>query len=60
MYQVFNMGHRLEIFTTAAAADDLIRTSQSFGIDARVVGRVEPAREKSLLLRTRFGDITYA
>jgi phosphoribosylformylglycinamidine cyclo-ligase len=60
MYQVFNMGHRLEIFTTAEAAEDLIHISQSFGIDARIVGRVEPATKRSLLLRTRFGDITYA
>jgi phosphoribosylformylglycinamidine cyclo-ligase len=59
MYQVFNMGHRLEIFTTPSAADELIAISQSFGIDARVVGRVEPAKKKSLLLRTRLGDITY-
>jgi phosphoribosylformylglycinamidine cyclo-ligase len=60
MYQVFNMGHRLEIFTTPSAAEDLISISQSFGIDARIVGRVEPASKKSLLLRTRFGDIIYA
>jgi phosphoribosylformylglycinamidine cyclo-ligase len=59
MYQVFNMGHRLEIFTTPGAADDLIRISQSFGIDARIVGRVEPASKKSLILKTRFGDIVY-
>jgi len=59
MYQVFNMGHRLEIFTTPSSAEELIGISQSFGIDARVVGRVEPATKKSLLLRTRFGDITY-
>jgi phosphoribosylformylglycinamidine cyclo-ligase len=59
MYQVFNMGHRLEIFTTPSAAEELIGISQSFGIDARVVGRVEPARKKSLLLRTRLGDISY-
>jgi phosphoribosylformylglycinamidine cyclo-ligase len=59
MYQVFNMGHRLEVFTTPGAAEDLIRISQSYGIDARIVGRVEPAIRKSLLLRTRFGDITY-
>ncbi|HLI92766.1 MAG TPA: AIR synthase related protein, partial [Puia sp.] len=41
MYQVFNMGHRLEIFTTPDAAERMIRISNSFGIDARIVGRVE-------------------
>jgi len=60
MYQVFNMGHRLEIFTTPSAAEDVIRISQSFGVDARIVGRVERATKRSLLLRTRFGDIIYA
>ncbi|HET6255925.1 MAG TPA: AIR synthase related protein [Puia sp.] len=59
MYQVFNMGHRLEIFTTPSAAVDLIGISKSFGIDARVVGRVEPATKKRLLLKTRFGEIEY-
>lgn len=56
MYQVFNMGHRLEIFTTPAAADELIGISRSFGIDARIVGRVEPASKKSLILKTPSGD----
>ena len=51
MYQVFNMGHRLEIFTTPGAADELIGISRSFGIDARIVGRVEPASKKSLILK---------
>jgi phosphoribosylformylglycinamidine cyclo-ligase len=56
MYQVFNMGHRLEIFTTPAAADELIGISRSFGIDGRIVGRVEPASKKSLILKTPSGD----
>ncbi|HLX67384.1 MAG TPA: AIR synthase-related protein [Puia sp.] len=56
MYQVFNMGHRLEIFTAPAAADELIGISRSFGIDARIVGRVERASKKSLILKTPSGD----
>jgi len=59
MYQVFNMGHRLEIFTTPAAAQELIAISLSFGIDARIVGRVEPASKKSLLLVTNHDQINY-
>jgi phosphoribosylformylglycinamidine cyclo-ligase len=59
MYQVFNMGHRLEIFTTAEAAGELIAISRSFGIDARIVGRVEPASKKSLLLITNHDRINY-
>jgi phosphoribosylformylglycinamidine cyclo-ligase len=59
MYQVFNMGHRLEIFTTPGAAEELIAISHSFGIDARIVGRVEPASKKSLILKTPSGDILF-
>jgi phosphoribosylformylglycinamidine cyclo-ligase len=59
MYQVFNMGHRLEIFTTPGAADELIRISRSFGIEAQIVGRVEPASKKSLLLITNQDRIIY-
>jgi phosphoribosylformylglycinamidine cyclo-ligase len=57
MYQVFNMGHRLEIFTTPGAADELIGISRSFGIDARIVGRVERASKKSLILKTPSGEL---
>ena len=43
MYSVFNMGHRMEIYADPAAADDIVRISKGFGIDARVIGRVEEA-----------------
>jgi phosphoribosylformylglycinamidine cyclo-ligase len=52
MYQVFNMGHRLEIFSTERDADEMIRASAKFGIEAKVVGRVEAADRKTLLLKT--------
>jgi phosphoribosylformylglycinamidine cyclo-ligase len=59
MYQVFNMGHRLEIFTDPVAAEEIIRAAGQFHIDARVVGRVEAAPEKRLILRRRGKEITY-
>ena len=59
MYQVFNMGHRLEIFTDAASADRLIAAGKQFGIEAKVVGRVE-AGKKELLLQTGGEEIVYA
>jgi phosphoribosylformylglycinamidine cyclo-ligase len=59
MYQVFNMGHRLEIFTTATAAEEMVRIAGSFGIEARIVGRVEAAAEKSLVLRAGGEEIVY-
>lgn len=56
MYQVFNMGHRLEIFTTADAAARVIGISEAFGVDARIVGRVETATKKSLQIKTPSGE----
>lgn len=41
MYQVFNMGTRLEIYTSPDAANDIINLSKSFGVDARIIGRTE-------------------
>ncbi len=43
MYQVFNMGTRLEIYTDPKAADKIIGHARSFGVDAQIIGRVEPA-----------------
>ncbi|MEO0000088.1 MAG: hypothetical protein RL766_134 [Bacteroidota bacterium] len=48
MFQVFNMGCRLEIYTDADAADDIIAIAQGFGIEARIIGRVEHADQKNL------------
>lgn len=59
MYQVFNMGHRLEVFTTAAKANDIIAIAKQFDIDAKVIGRVEEAGSKELILKGSFGEIKY-
>ncbi|HWK05245.1 MAG TPA: AIR synthase related protein [Puia sp.] len=59
MYQVFNMGHRLEIFTSEAAAADMIRVGQQFGIETKIVGRVEAAEHSSLVLKVGDEEITY-
>ncbi|HEY4208937.1 MAG TPA: AIR synthase related protein [Puia sp.] len=59
MYQVFNMGHRLEIFTDAASAENMIKVGKELGIESKIVGRVEAADEKQLLLRTGEGEIVY-
>ena len=59
MYQVFNMGHRLEIFTTESAAGDVIRVAEDFGIEAKVIGRVEECAEKQLVLQGAFGELRY-
>jgi phosphoribosylformylglycinamidine cyclo-ligase len=59
MYQVFNMGHRLEVFTTADKAADIISVGQEFGIEAKIVGRVEQSDKKELVLKGNFGEIVY-
>jgi phosphoribosylformylglycinamidine cyclo-ligase len=59
MYQVFNCGHRLEIYTNEAVAQDLITISKSFGVDARIVGRVEDSPTKKLTISSAFGTFVY-
>ncbi|MGP1421643.1 MAG: AIR synthase-related protein [Tannerella sp.] len=59
MYKVFNMGHRLEIYLAPERADEVIAISKSFGIDAQVIGRVEPGEKKELIIRSEFGEFTY-
>lgn len=59
MYKVFNMGHRLEIYLAPERADEVIAVSKSFGIDAQVVGRVEPGEKKELIIRSKFGEFIY-
>jgi phosphoribosylformylglycinamidine cyclo-ligase len=59
MYQVFNMGHRLELFTTETTAEKMIGVAKTFGIEAKVIGRVEPAAKPSLLLKGDFGNLLY-
>ena len=52
MYQVFNMGHRMELYVPEHIAGEIISISQSFGIEARIVGRCEPFNGKKLTIRT--------
>lgn len=61
MYQVFNMGHRLEIFTDANTANQMIATAATLGIEAQIVGRVEAANngQSALLLKGPFGEVAY-
>ena len=59
MYQVFNCGHRMELYVDREIAADLISISESFGIDAQIIGRVEPHPEKKLTIESQFGSFTY-
>jgi phosphoribosylformylglycinamidine cyclo-ligase len=59
MYQVFNMGHRLEIFTNESSAQQMIDAAKQFDIDAKVVGRVEASSKKELVLKVNDKEIIY-
>ena len=59
MYKVFNMGHRLEVYLSEENASHVIEISESFGIPARIVGRVEEAPTNELILQTPYGEIRY-
>ena len=55
MYKVFNMGHRMEIYVRPEVAEKVIAISQSFGIDAQVIGHIEEGK-KSLLIKSEYGE----
>lgn len=59
MYQVFNMGHRLEAYTDEAAAGSLIAVAGELGIEAQIVGRVEAAARKGLVLSINGEEVVY-
>jgi phosphoribosylformylglycinamidine cyclo-ligase len=59
MYQVFNMGHRMELYVPAEIAADIIAISKSFNIDAQIIGRVEAAEEKKVTVVAPAGTFVY-
>lgn len=59
MYQVFNMGHRLEIFTDAKTAEKMITTAAEFNIEAKIIGRTESSSKKELQLLVNNKWVTY-
>jgi phosphoribosylformylglycinamidine cyclo-ligase len=59
MYQVFNCGHRMELYVPQEIADDIIAISKSFHVDAQIVGRVEISSEKKLTITSPFGEFVY-
>jgi phosphoribosylformylglycinamidine cyclo-ligase len=59
MYKVFNMGHRMEVYVPADVASDVIRISESFGIPAQIVGRVEAFEGKKVTIHSTYGTFEY-
>lgn len=59
MYEVFNMGHRFEIYLPEKYAQQVIDISKSFNVDAQIVGRVEHSANKKLTIKSEHGEFTY-
>ena len=59
MYQVFNMGHRMEIYIDKEYSSKIIEISKSFNIDAKIIGRVESSKKKKLTIASKYGKFEY-
>lgn len=59
MYQVFNCGHRMELYVPQEIAEDIITISKSFNVDAQIVGRVEASDKKELTITSEYGTFNY-
>ena len=59
MYKVFNCGHRMELYVHPTIADKIIAISNSFNIEAKIIGRVEKSSEKKLTITSKYGEFSY-
>ncbi|MBQ0016471.1 MAG: phosphoribosylformylglycinamidine cyclo-ligase [Bacteroidales bacterium] len=59
MYKVFNMGHRMEIYTDERTAQDIIEISHSFNVDAQIIGRCEQHQGAKVTVKSQFGEFVY-
>jgi len=59
MYRVFNMGHRLEIYTDASSAERMMAMARMLHIDAKIIGHVEGAPSKKLTIQSEHGTFVY-
>jgi phosphoribosylformylglycinamidine cyclo-ligase len=59
MYQVFNMGHRMELYIDESVAEQVIDISKSFNVDAQIIGRVEASESKKLTIKSEYGVFEY-
>ena len=59
MYQVFNCGHRMELYVPESIANEIIAISNSYGVEAQIVGRVEASASKKLTIKSEYGVFEY-
>lgn len=59
MYKVFNMGHRMEVYVDAKDAQKIVDISESFGVSAQIIGRVEASQTKKVTVKSPYGNFIY-
>ncbi len=59
MYQVFNCGHRMELYVSPEVADDIIAISKSYNVAAQIIGKVTPSPTKKLTIKSEYGTFEY-
>jgi len=59
MYQVFNMGHRMEFYVNAATAEAIMQIAKTFNIESKIVGRVEASDKKKLTIKSNHGEFIW-
>ena len=59
MYKVFNMGHRMELYVNENIANSIIDISNSFNVEAKIIGRVESHNSKKLTIKSKHGEFIY-
>jgi phosphoribosylformylglycinamidine cyclo-ligase len=59
MYKVFNMGHRMEVYLDERYAEEIIDIAESYGVEAQIIGRVEPHAGKKVTLQGAYGTFEY-
>jgi len=59
MYKVFNMGHRMEIYVNKEHAQEIINISKQFGVNAKIIGKVEKYQGKKLTIKSQHGEFVY-
>ena len=59
MYQVFNMGHRMELYVPEEISETIISISEFFGVDAQIIGRIEASAKKQLTIFSPYGEFGY-
>jgi phosphoribosylformylglycinamidine cyclo-ligase len=59
MYQVFNMGHRFEIYTDNKNAEEIIKVAESFNLEAKIIGHCEATDGRKLTIKSEFGTFEY-